>query len=305
MIETNGVELEVFSAGNPSGRAVLLCHGWPELAYSWRHQIEPLAAAGYHVIAPNQRGYGASSRPEPVTAYDAEHLTGDLTGLLDHFGHDEAVFVGHDWGAIVVWALALLHPKRAAGIINLSVPYLQRGATPWVEFWESQLGGDFYIVHFNRKPGVADEVFGSNTRRFLSNVYRTRQWEAPAPDPEPGMPFINLALRDATSGEPLMSDAELDVFVSAFERSGFTGGINWYRNFDRNWRRLGDFEERVTQPTLMIYGSHDMVPMSPTLDQVVADLEVREFPCGHWIQQECPEETTAAMLDWLRRRYAA
>ncbi len=302
-VTTNGIELEVFEAGNRDHPAVVLCHGWPEIAYSWRHQIQPLADAGYHVIAPNQRGYGRSDRPDAVEAYDIAHLSADLTGLLDHFGHDDACFVGHDWGAIVVWGLALLHPERARAVINLSVPFLERGDADWVSVWEQALGGDFYIVHFNRQPGVADAAFEANTRRFLRNIYRTRQWLAPAAEPAPGMPLINLAQSDTPSGEPLMSDAELDVFVSAFENSGFSGGINWYRNFTRNWHILGDVAQRVEQPALMIYGNYDIVPQSPNLRSFVPDATEASLPCGHWIQQEEPEATTRLMLDWLGTHY--
>ena len=300
-IRTNGVELEVFTAG--TGRPLVLCHGWPELAYSWRHQIPALTAAGYQVIAPNQRGYGHSERPSAITDYDIEHLCGDLVGLLDHYGLEDAVFIGHDWGAIVVWNLALLHPKRVAGIINLSVPFLERGNTPWVEFWETHLGGDFYIVHFNRQPGVADAAFAANTTNFLRNLYRTDQWlEAPV-DLGPGMAMINMAKRRDMPGRALMSDDELAVFVRNFEHSGFTGGINWYRNFDRNWRIIGDLPQRVEQPTMMIYGNHDMVPKSASLDRFVPKLETHSLDCGHWIQQERPQETNALLLDWLRRHY--
>ncbi|MEM8769645.1 MAG: alpha/beta hydrolase, partial [Pseudomonadota bacterium] len=186
LIEVGDVTLETFTAGPEDGRPIVLCHGWPEHAFSWRHQIPVLAEAGYHVIVPNQRGYGASSRPEPVTDYDIEHLTGDLTALLDHFGHDQALFVGHDWGAIVVWNLALLHPDRVSGVVNLSVPFMERGETPWVDFWEQMLGGDFYIVHFNRQPGVAAAVMDEHARQFLSNLYRKN---IPATDPGPGMAF--------------------------------------------------------------------------------------------------------------------
>jgi len=303
LIRVGDVELEVFSAG--SGRPVVLCHGWPELAYSWRFQIPVLVEAGYHVIAPNQRGYGRSSRPAAVADYDAEHLCADLAGLLDHYDYKEALFVGHDWGAIVVWAMALLRPERVAGVINLSVPFLDRGQTPWVDFWEANLGQDFYIVHFNRQPGVADAAFDANTRRFLGNIYRKGQWRQPPRTPAPGMPLINLATSDDPAGEPLMSERELDVFVDGFTHSGFTGGINWYRNFNRNWHRLGEVEQHVKVPALMIHGTYDIVPKSDRLGQFVPDVEVLEFPCGHWIQQECPEETNRAMLDWLQRRYPA
>ena len=161
----------------------MLCHGWPEHAFSWRHQVPALAAAGYHVIVPNQRGYGNSSRPAEVTDYDIEHLSGDLVALLDHYGYEDATFVGHDWGAFVVWGLTLLHPNRVNKVINLSLPYQERGEKPWIEFMEAVLGGDFYFVHFNRQPGVADAVFEENTFRFLRNLYRKNE---PPAEPQPG-----------------------------------------------------------------------------------------------------------------------
>ena len=303
MIATNGIELEVFSAGQ--GRPLVLCHGWPEHAYSWRHQVPALVDAGYHVIVPNQRGYGASSRPDAVEAYDITHLTDDLMGLLDHFGYERACFVGHDWGAIVVWNLAMMQRDRVAALANLSVPFMARGEQEWVGFWESALGGDFYIVHFNRQPGVADAAFADNCERFLRNLYRTRQWESPPVDLGAGMPMINMAQRDSMPGEPLMSDEELGVFVQAFQQAGFTGGINWYRNFSRNWEILGAYEQHITQPALMLYGDYDMVPKSDTLKDFVDDLETASFPCGHWIQQEEPDATNAALLDWLQRKYPA
>ena len=302
-VKANGIELEVFQAG--AGRPIVLCHGWPEHAYSWRHQIPALAGAGYHVIVPNQRGYGASSRPEEVAAYDLEHLTGDLTALLDRFGYEDALFVGHDWGALVVWALAVMHPQRVAGLINLSVPFLVRGKSEWVGFWEEQLGPDFYIVHFNRQPGVADAAFDANPERFLRNLYRTGHWRAPMPAAQPGMTLINLAQADAAAGELMMSEAELALFVESFRRSGFTPGINWYRNFTRNWEILGRYPERVEQPALMIYGRYDIVPQSEALPSIVPDLETATLECGHWIQQEAPDETNRLMLDWLARRYPA
>ena len=302
-IETNGIHLSVHCAGE--GRPLVLCHGWPEIAYSWRYQVAPLIEAGYQVILPNQRGYADSDRPSEVEAYDTSQLGQDLLGLLDHFGHEEAVFVGHDWGAIVVWNLALMHPQRVSGVINLSVPYMRRETREWVGFWEEMLGPDFYIVHFNRQPGIADAAFAETPRKLLGNLYRTRQWLEPAPEPEPGMAMINLAKSDKALGEPLMSEAELDVFVRAFETSGFTGGINWYRNFTRNWYLMADFPERIEHPALMIYGDYDAVPRGVNLNEIVPLVEEHSLACGHWIQQECPEETNRLMLDWLGRNYPA
>jgi len=306
-IHSNGVDLEVFSAGAGAGagaKPIVLCHGWPEHAFSWRHQIQPLVDAGYHVIAPNQRGYGNSDIPAAVESYDIHHLSADLTGLLDHYGYDDAVFVGHDWGAIVVWNLAMLHPERVHGVINLSVPFMDRGDAEWVGVWEKILGGDFYIVHFNRQPGVADAALADNPRKFLSNLYRTRQWLEPQPEAQPGMALINLARSDVARGEPLMSDEELDVFVRAFEHAGFTGGINWYRNFTRNWETMADVEQLVRQPALMIHGQYDIVGQSEKMRESVPNLEIHTLECGHWIQQECPNETNELMLDWLGRHYS-
>jgi pimeloyl-ACP methyl ester carboxylesterase len=296
IIAVNGVELEVFEAGT-AGRPVVLCHGWPEHPYSWRHQIPALVEAGYHVIAPSQRGYGRSSRPTEVTDYDIEHLTGDLVALLDHYGYDDATFVGHDWGANVVWGLALLHPHRVTRVINLSLPYIERSEVPPVELMETYLGGDFYFVHFNRQPGVADAVLDANTARFLRNLYRKNL--SPAP-PQP----IELARADEPLGDPVMSDDELAVFVAAFEASGFTGSVNWYRNVDRNWRQLADVDPIVRQPALMIYGDRDTIARSENLSTFVPDVEIVSLDSGHWIQQERPEETTRAILRWLEQQDA-
>lgn len=300
LISVNGVELEVFEAGKQNeGRPIVLCHGWPEHAFSWRYQIPVLAAAGYHVIVPNQRGYGNSSRPAEVTDYDIKQLSGDLIALLDHYGYDRATFVGHDWGAMVVWWLTLLHPNRVNGVINLSVPYQERGEKPWIEWMEEIFGDDYYFVHFNQQPGVADAVLEENTFQFLRNLFRKNE---PTREPQPGMAMINMAKAETPLGEPIMSDDELAVFVSAFESSGFTGSINWYRNLDRNWHLLADVSPIIQQPTLMIYGVQDMIPKFEKLPEFVPNVEVVNLDCGHWIQQEKPEETNNVILKWLEQQ---
>ncbi len=297
MVRVNGVELEVFEAGRQhAGNPIVLCHGWPEHAFSWRHQMTALAEAGHHVIVPNQRGYGRSSRPSAVTDYDIEHLAGDVVALLDHYGYDDATFVGHDWGAMVVWGTALLHPDRVARVVALALPYQERGEQPWIEWMEAAFGDDVYFVHFNRRPGVADAVFDEDAERFLRNMFRT---DLPPPQPEPGMALINLARSDAPPGKPLMSEEELAVTVAAFESSGFTGSINWYRNLDRNWHLLGEVDPIVHQPALMIYGERDPVARGQNLEHFVPNVEVATVDAGHWIQQEKPAETTRVILDWL------
>lgn len=303
LIATNGIELEVFEAGqHNAGNPIVLCHGWPEHAYSWRYQVPALVAAGYHVIVPNQRGYGNSSRPSEVTDYDIAHLTGDLVGLLDHYGYDDATFVGHDWGAMVVWGLTLLHPNRVNRLINLSVPYQERWEKPWIEMMEQFMGPDFYFVHFNRQPGVADAVLDKNTTQFLRNLYRKNQ---PPVAPAPSMMMINLAKEEIPLGEPVMSDSDLAVFVSAFEATGFTGCINWYRNLDRNWQLLAEVDPIIQQPALMIYGDRDPVAKSENLADFVPNAEEVNLDCGHWIQQEMPEETNRTILEWLKQQDAS
>lgn len=302
LISVNGIELEVFEAGRQNaGKPIVLCHGWPEHAFTWRHQIPTLVEAGYHVIVPNQRGYGNSSRPVEETAYDIEHLTGDLVALLDHYGYKDATFVGHDWGAMVIWGLTLLHPTRVKGIIALAVPYQVRGERPWIEWMEEVFGGDNYFVHFNRQPGVADAILDENAPQFLRNIFRKN---VPQSVPEPGMAMINIARAKEPQGEPIMSERDLAVFISSFESTGFTASINWYRNLDRNWHLLASADPIIQQPALMIYGDQDVIPKFEGLSAFVPNVEEVSFDCGHWIQQEKPEETNKAILKWLEQQNA-
>ncbi|QIK62872.1 alpha/beta hydrolase [Leucobacter viscericola] len=299
IVAVNGVELEVFEAGKQNaGNPIVLCHGWPDLAYTWRYQVPALVAAGYHVIAPNQRGFGNSARPTEVIEYDIEHLTGDLAALLDYFGYDDATFIGHDWGAFVVWSFALLHPHRVNRVIALSLPYLARGEMPWLDFMEAVLGSEYYFVHFNKQPGVADAVFDADPARFINNLYRKNE---PLLPPKPGMAMIEIARSESPLGEPLLSESELAVYASAFEKSGFTGGINWYRNLNRNWHLLAEADPIIHKPALMIYGERDAVARSENLSDFVPNVEEISLDSGHWVQQERHAETNEAILGWLAR----
>jgi pimeloyl-ACP methyl ester carboxylesterase len=299
MIKTNGINLSVHEAGQ-GGIPLVLAHGWPELAYSWRHQIPALVEAGYHVIAPDQRGYGESDKPTRAEEYDIHHLTGDHVGLLDALNIEKAIYVGHDMGAITLWGHALLHPDRVAGVANLSVPFMARAPSDPVVFWEKMLGSDFYIVHFNRQPEVAAKSFHRNTERFLRNMYRTKQWLEPTEDKNEGG-ITEYGNVDITRGELAISEEDLAVFVEVFEKNGFISPCAWYRNFTRNWETTASVEQKVRHPVLMIYGEYDMVPkvdMAPYVD----DLEIHTLDCAHWIQQEKPDETNRIILDWLTRR---
>lgn len=307
------VTLAVHEQGE--GPAVVLCHGFPELAFSWRHQIGPLAEAGFRAVAPDQRGYGGSDRPEPASAYDIHHLTGDLVGLLDALGIEKAVFVGHDWGGFVVWAMPILHPERTAGVVGVNTPYTPRPPKPPTEMMRMLVGGQderMYILWF-QQPGVAEAVLDANPRLVFEKLMRggvdpARAMAASMKDGLPDMnPFRRLEEVEPL-GDPILTEEELDVYVRTFERTGFHGGVSWYRNFDRNWETAPEVGVApVEVPSLMICAEWDPVlrpEMAADMPTRVPDLEMHTIPrCGHWTQQERPEELNRLLVDWLRRRF--
>ncbi|MFP3944922.1 MAG: alpha/beta fold hydrolase [Alphaproteobacteria bacterium] len=312
-IRTNGIRMAVYAAGPEDGLPVVLCHGFPELAFSWRHQIPALAEAGYRVLAPDQRGYGNTERPQAVEAYDIHALTGDLAGLLDHYGADRAVFAGHDWGGIVVWQMPLLHPNRVAGVIGLNTPFFARHPEKDpVTLFREAYGPDMYIVRFQER-GTPEAVLDADPAKTLR--FFLRKWRMSLEDFDK-LPaeFKNFALLDAIEGEedgfggePLLSGDEFQVFVNAFRETGFGPGINWYRNFRRNWESTEGVRQQVDAPALMIMADRDYVlppRLTEGMEQWVPDLErhlVRE--CGHWTQQEHPQEVNRVMTGWLERRF--
>ena len=309
-IRTNGIRMAIAEQGE--GPPVVLCHGFPELAYSWRHQLPALAAAGFRAIAPDQRGYGGTDCPEAVTDYDIHHLTGDLAGLLDVLGVERAVFVGHDWGGTVAWMMSLLHRERVAGVIGVNTPYFPRPSAPPISLMRMMYGENYYMVHF-QQPGIADRALARDVRRVF-----TRMMRAGVPQDEfretvrrkagPGMHnMVELIEHDAYAGPPLLSEAELQVYVDAFERTGFTGGINWYRNLDRNWETTPELDgAHIEVPSPMITAEWDPVlrpELAEAMRGLVPDLEVAMIRgCGHWTPQEKPAELNRIMVDWLTRR---
>jgi pimeloyl-ACP methyl ester carboxylesterase len=307
-----------YEAGPRGGVPIVFCHGFPELAFSWRHQIAALAAAGRWVIAPDQRGYGLTSRPAAVESYDLEHLTGDLVGLLDHLKVKKAIFAGHDWGGFVVWQMPLRHPDRVAGVIGLNTPFMPRSPADPIAIMRARLGEEMYIVHF-QKPGEADAVLDSDVSKSMNFFLRRPipgqlPSEGFATERKPGDPsafaLINILKAYDPAFDPrgkFLSDDELAVFVDTFKRTGFTGGINWYRNFTRNWERSAGVEDKVNVPSLMIMAEHDAVlPPSAAdgMEAYIPDLEkVLIRDSGHWTQQEQPEAVNVAIIDWLDRRF--
>lgn len=288
---------------------VILAHGFPELAYSWRHQVPVLAAAGYRVLAPDQRGYGGSSRPPAVESYDIAALTGDLVGLLDAVGAQRGAVIGHDWGAVVAWSTPLLHPGRVAAVAGLSVPPVPRPLTPPTEAFRRIFGTNFFYILYFQQPGVADAEMAGDPERALRRMLggmRTPQDEATALRMLAAGPegFIDR-LPEPQRLPDWLSAAELEHYVAEFTRTGFTGALNWYRNFERNWQIMATpVASTIDAPALFVGGDDDPVLKFTRTDRarevVVGPYRsVMLEGAGHWIQQERPEEINTELLDFL------
>ena len=319
---TNRIRMGYYEAGpNTDQPPLVLCHGWPEIAFSWRHQIKALSKAGIRVIAPDQRGYGATDRPEPVEDYDIEHLTSDLIGLLDHLNIEKAIFVGHDWGGFIVWQMPLRHIDRVAGVVGINTPHTNRAWADPIEMLRARFGEQMYIVQFQDSAHGPDKIFDSRVEQTFDAFMRK---PVPRPDTTPdehviagvgASPRINLAFPPMIAGydarhdprTPILSAEERQVFVDTFKKTGFTGGINWYRNMSRNWQRSAGIDYTVHVPSLMIMAENDAVlpPSSADgMEKLIPDLEkylVRGS--GHWTQQEKPGEVSAKLIEWRRKRF--
>jgi pimeloyl-ACP methyl ester carboxylesterase len=290
-VPVNGIELAVAEHGPPHGPVVVLLHGFPELGFSWRHQVGPLAAAGYRVVVPDMRGFGDSDAPDAADQYAIDVLAADVLGLLDHCGAQRGTVIGHDWGADAAWKTAWLHPERVLAVAGLSVPFAPRAPAPPLGLMRKHLGEDFYMVWF-QQPGVAEQALARDVRRTLAT---SRVWDAAwAADPEP-----------PPRTPPFMTDDELDVYVRTFTRTGFHGGLNYYRNLDRNWERTAHVaDRRITAPALFLTGERDPVRRfmpAAVMDGWVADLRVNAVieGAGHWVQQQSSEQVNDLLLAWL------
>jgi pimeloyl-ACP methyl ester carboxylesterase len=308
-----GATLSVHQAGPETATtAVVFSHGFPELGYSWRYQVPALADAGYRVIVPDQRGYGGSDSPADIEAFDLGALTSDLDSLCDVLGVERAIFVGHDWGGAVVWAMPALHPDRVAGVVGVCTPFIQM---PGTEFLKMLVDGDVerqYMLWF-QEPGVAEAAMEPHIDKLFRGLMRG------GVDPQVAMarafadgklnmnPFLDLAGFESF-GDPIVSDAEVQHYIDTFTRTGLRGGVNWYRNIDRNaqlYPAVGRDDPGV--PCLMLCAEWDPVlppAMAANMPNQIADLEMVTIPrAGHWIQQETPEPLNEALVDWLKRRF--
>ncbi len=307
-VDTNGIRMAYYEEGE--GRPVILLHGFPELAYSWRHQLPALANAGFRAIAPDQRGYGQTDVPKGIESYGIDTLIADIHGLLDALELETAVFAGHDWGSLLLWHMAQVAPARIDGLIQLNIPHYPRPPIDPIEVFRKRLGDDFYIVNF-QDSDEADRALAADTRHTFSVMMRrnqiTREQFERLPESMKSLSLIKAVARERSSGEPLLSDAELEYLASAYDRTGFTGAINWYRNWTDNWRKLEGVDQVIRMPTVFIGAVNDVVIRPEQIESMkplVSDLELHMLgDCGHWSQQEKPDEVNGLMLDWLARRF--
>jgi pimeloyl-ACP methyl ester carboxylesterase len=314
-IQANGIQLHIAEQGQ--GPLIVLCHGFPESWYSWRHQLAALASAGFRAVAPDMRGYGRSDRPDAIDQYTLFHLVGDMVGLLDALGESQAVIAGHDWGAPVAWHSALLRPDRFRAVIGLSVPYRPRSSVAPTSVMPRTADADFYQLYF-QTPGVAEGELERDARQTILKLLYAASGDVPRPaTPGADVGMVSrgggfLAGMPVPSTLPSWLDtADVDFYGAEFARTGFRGGLNWYRNIDRNWELMAPFAgSKVTVPALYIAGDRDLVVAFRGMDKLIANLKafvpqlrgtIMLPGCGHWTQQERAGEVNSATIDFLRR----
>lgn len=306
LVATNGIRMHVAEQGE--GPLVVLCHGFPESWYSWRHQLPVLAAAGYRAAAPDMRGYGGSDRPEPIDQYTQLHHVGDMVGLLDALGAATAVIVGHDWGAPVAWNAALLRPDRFRAVAGLSVPYSPRGGTRPTEALARAYGDTFMYMLYFQAPGVAEAELERDVRSTIRRVLYGLSGEGGGMPVLPRRSTFLESLPEPHALPGWLGEADVEFYTRQFERTGFRGGLNWYRNLDRTWELMAAWRgARITVPALFIAGDRDPViertrSALEALPQTVPALRRRVLlpGAGHWTQQERPAEVNEALIDFLK-----
>jgi len=300
-VTVNGLSIHLAEEG--AGPLVLLLHGWPETSHSWRHQMRPLADAGYHVVAPDQRGYGRSDCPEDAGQYTMLHLVGDVVGLIGALGADQAIVVGHDWGAPVAWNTALLRPDLVRGVAGISVPPAPRSPVPPLSALRRHFGDGFYQLYF-QEPGIAEAEFAADLRTTFRKLLGGGSTQAPIVPAGSG--FLDL-FTDPGVLPGWLSEEDIDVAVASFARSGFTGGLNWYRNIDRSWSLLAPWQDAViTPPAFYLCGEADLTRAFTDTAGIAArasDLRgVVDVPeAGHWVQMERPGDVNTALLDFFKQ----
>ena len=315
VIEANGIHLHIAEQGE--GPLVVLCHGFPESWYSWRHQLAALSAAGFHAVAPDMRGYGRSDRPEAIEQYTLLHLVGDMVGLLDALAAEQAVIAGHDWGAPVAWHAALLRPDRFHGVIGLSVPFRPRSPVAPTSVMPRRDDAVFYQLYF-QAPGVAEAELERDVRETIVKLLFAASGDVPRRSGAeggvgmvPGNAGFLTAMPSPAVLPGWLNQTDVDFYAGEFARTGFRGGLNWYRNIDRNWELLAPYAgAKVTVPALYMAGDRDLVVAFRGMSELIPNLKnfvphlrgtIMLPGCGHWTQQERASEVNAAMIDFLRQ----
>ncbi|MEJ0073884.1 MAG: alpha/beta hydrolase [Alphaproteobacteria bacterium] len=313
-LPVNGIEMHVAECGE--GPLVLMCHGWPELWYSWRHQLTALAEAGFRAVAPDMRGFGRTTAPDDVTAYSILHTAGDMIALVTALGEPRALIVGHDWGAPVAWHAALWRPDIFPAVAAMSVPHRRRGREGPLEVLRKAGKADYYYLYFQEQ--AAEDEFARDPRYTIRRVLTIGSGDTPRDDKmslyvDRQKGFLGAAHK-VVPLPPWLSESDLDVFATEYQRTGFRGGLNWYRNIDRNWALTAPWQNaKIMQPALFIAGSNDAVITGSLgkraldeLETVVPNLQHKIIldGAGHWIQQERPTQVNAALISFARKHLA-
>jgi pimeloyl-ACP methyl ester carboxylesterase len=308
--ETNGITMEYFEQGE--GPVVLLLHGFPEHPFSWRNQVDPIADAGFRVVAPSQRGFAGTDAPDDVASYSVKNLVADVAGLLDALGVEEAVWFGHDWGSMPAWYSGVYAPERVLGLGSLCTPYFTwESDKDMIETYDELRGPNHYMRTF-QEPGVGEGILERDVEHTFRSMLRGRgytreQFEA-APKEVQEVPAGVFVGEPQLFGEPIVSEDELAVYVDTYRRTGFSGGLNWYRALRRDFEEAQGSDYVIDRPALMISAADDwFFPAGATegMEELLPQVEKHEIDgAAHWLQQEKPAEVNALLVPWLQRNFA-
>ncbi len=301
-MNANDIRIHVTDAGH--GFPILLLHGFPELWYSWRRQIDALAEAGFRVVAPDLRGYGGTDAPEEVDSYTMNVVCEDLLGICDELGFDKAAVVGHDIGGAVAWQFALRHPERTERVVSLNTPFLEPPKLPPTVALRDQFGltdSTFYVRHF-QKPGVEAEL-ESDVRATFQKIMRTVRYA------DDLWTFATVGgdgsslLGKIGMGEALLNKVDIETYIRTFKRTGFKGALNWFRAMDQSWEEERELPSHdIDVPAMLIVADQDKLnppELAESTKALVKNLRIEHLDCGHWTQQEKPAEVTKLLIDFL------
>lgn len=310
-IDRGDVTLALYEDGPTDGPPLLLLHGWPELAYSWAPVMPLLADAGYRVIAPDLRGFGASDCPNKVEDYHITEMVADVEAVIDDLGISSIPVIGHDWGGIILWHAARMIPKRISHVVSICTPFVRQAPVDPIAILRKRFGDEHYFVHFNDRMGEADKLFARDPDGFFRLMFRSvpdNVTEA-TPDfafiPQKFEAFLDKGAPDLPG--QILTPEQLAVYADTYAKTGFSGGINLYRNTTANWEYAAGLPDKITQPTLMISPDRDLLLPPSLTDAMVGRVEdmTRKVlqGSGHWAMWEQPEALSAMIIEWLAHKH--